>query len=69
MDKNKTHGDTDWFSSEYSFPTEFQDAVKAHKFGEVFFADLPDRQWYYVIKKTYPDRVKKHMTVLKSIGR
>ena len=69
MDRNKTQGDTDWFSGEYSFPPEFQEAVKQHKFGEVFFADLPDRQWHYVIKKTYPDRVKKHMVILRSIGR
>ena len=69
MDKNTTHGDTGWFSGEYSFPQEFQDAVKQRKFGEVFFVDLPDKQWHYIVKKTYPDRVKKHMTILRSVGR
>ena len=69
MDRNKTHGDTDWFSGEYSFPKEFQDAVQQHKFGEIFFVDLPDKQWHYIIKKTYNDRVKKHMLILKSVGR
>jgi hypothetical protein len=68
MDRNKTHGDTDWFSGEYSFPKEFQDAVQQHKFGEVFFVDLPDKQWHYIIKKTHNDRVKKHMLILKSVG-
>ena len=69
MDRNKTRGDTDWFSGEYSYPKEFQDAVQQHKFGEVFFVDLPDKQWHYIVKKTYHDRVKKHMTILRAIGR
>ena len=69
MAGKETHGDTDWFSGEYSFPKEFQDAVKAHKVGDIFFAEVPDKQWYYIIKKTYDDRVKKDMTVLRAIGR
>jgi hypothetical protein len=69
MDRNKTRGDTDWFSGEYSFPKEFQDAVQQHKFADIFFVDLPDKQWHYVVKKTYNDRVKKHMTILRSVGR
>ena len=69
MDGNKTHGDTDWFSGEYSFPKEFQDAVQKHNLGEIFFVDVPEKQWHYIVKKTYNDRVKKHMTILKSIGR
>jgi hypothetical protein len=69
MDRNKTRGDTDWFSGEYSFPKEFQDAVQKHKRGDIFFVDLPDKQWHYIVKKTYNDRVKKHMTILRSVGR
>ncbi len=68
MDGNKTHGDTDWFSGEYSFPKEFLDAVQKHKLGDIFFVEVPDKQWHYIIKKTYNDRVKKDMTVLRSIG-
>jgi parvulin-like peptidyl-prolyl isomerase len=37
MDGNTTRGDTDWFFGEFMFPKEFQDAVAAHKLGEVFF--------------------------------
>ncbi len=48
-------------SREY-FPQEFQDAVKAHKLGDIFFVDMPEKQWYYVVKKTHNDRVKKEMT-------
>lgn len=69
MDGNTTRGDTEWFSGQFSFPKEFQDAVQAHKVGEIFFADVPEKQWHYIIKKTHNDRVKKEMTILRSIGR
>ena len=69
MDGNKTHGDTRWFSGEYTFPLEFLEAVQKHKTGDVFFVDVPDKHWHYIVKKTYDDRVKKHMTILRSIGR
>jgi parvulin-like peptidyl-prolyl isomerase len=69
MDGNKTHGDTDWFFGEYSFPKEFQDAVQNHKTGEIFFVDVSDKQWHYIVKKTYDDQVKKDITVLRANGR
>ena len=69
MDGNTTRGDTDWFFGEYSFPKEFQDAVAEHKTGEVFFVDVSDKQWHYIIKKTHDDRVKKNITVLRANGR
>ena len=69
MDGNKTHGDTDWFFGELMFPKEFQDAVKNHKTGEIFFVDVSDKQWHYIIKKTYNDQVKKDITVLRANGR
>ncbi len=69
MDGNKTRGDTDWFFGEYMFPKEFQDAVEKHKKDEIFFVDVSDKQWHYIIKKTHDDRVKKDIIVLKSNGR
>ena len=39
MDGNKTHGDTGWFFGEEMMPKEFQDAVKNHKTGDIFFVD------------------------------
>jgi parvulin-like peptidyl-prolyl isomerase len=69
MDGNKTHGDTDWFFGELMFPKEFQDAVKNHKKGEIFFVDVSDKQWHYIVKKTYDDQLKKDITVLRSNGR
>ena len=69
MDGNTTHGDTDWFFGEFMFPKEFQDAVQAHKLGEIFFVDVSEKQWHYIVKKTYNDRVKKDMIVLRATGR
>jgi len=69
MDGNKTHGDTDWFYGEYTFPKEFQDAVQNHKLGDIFFVDVAEKQWHYIVKKTYEDRVKKDIIVLRANGR
>jgi parvulin-like peptidyl-prolyl isomerase len=69
MDGNTTHGDTDWFYGEYMFPKEFQDAVANHKTGEVFFVDVSEKQWHYIVKKTHDDRVKKDIVVLRANGR
>jgi len=69
MDGNTTHGDTNWFFGEYSFPKEFQDAVQNHKTGDIFFVDVSDKQWHYIVKKTYDDQVKKDITVLRANGR
>ena len=69
MDGNNTHGDTGWFFGEEMMPKEFQEAVKNHKKGDVFFVDVSDRQWHYIVKKTYDDQEKKEITVLKANGR
>ncbi|HEY0679834.1 MAG TPA: hypothetical protein VGD17_16235 [Chitinophagaceae bacterium] len=69
MDGNKTHGDTGWFFGPEMLPAEFQDAVAKHKTGDVFFVDVSEKQWHYIVKKTYDDQVKKEMTVLKAVGR
>lgn len=69
MDGNTTHGDTGWFFGEEMMPKEFQDAVKNHKTGEIFSVDVSDRNWHYIVKKTYDDNDKKEMTVLRANGR
>ena len=69
MDDNKSHGDTDWFYGPYTFPQEFQDAVQNHKLGEIFFVDVADKQWHYIVKKTYDNQVTKDIKVLRSNGR
>jgi hypothetical protein len=69
MDGNTTHGDTGWFFGEEMMPKEFQDAVANHQPGEVFFVDVSDKQWHYIVKKTYPDDLKKDMTVIRANGR
>ncbi len=69
MDGNQTHGDTGWFLGEEQMPKEFQEAVKNHKTGELFFVDVSEKQWHYIVKKTYDDRDNKTMTVLRANGR
>lgn len=69
MDGNNTHGDTGWFFGEEMMPKEFQEAVKNHKTGEVFPVDVSDKQWHYIVKKTYDDNDKKEVTVLRANGR
>lgn len=69
MDGNTTKGDTDWFYGEYMFPKEFQDAVASHKLGDVFFVDVSEKQWHYIVKKTHDDRIKKDIVVLRANGR
>ena len=69
MDGNTVHGDTGWFFGEEMMPKEFQDAVKSHKLGDIFFVDVSDRGWHYIVKKTYDDDDKKTATVLRANGR
>ena len=69
MDGNNTHGDTNWFFGEEMMPKEFQEAVKNHKTGDIFFVDVSEKQWHYIVKKTYDDQLKKEITVLRSNGR
>jgi hypothetical protein len=69
MDGNTTHGDTGWFFGELMMPKEFQDAVKAHNTGDIFYVDVSDKQWHYIVKKTYDDDDKKVVTVLRANGR
>jgi parvulin-like peptidyl-prolyl isomerase len=69
MDGNTTHGDTGWFFGEEMLPKEFQEAVKNHKLGDIFFVDVSEKQWHYIVKKTYDDDLKKDITVLRANGR
>lgn len=69
MDGNTTHGDTGWFFGPEMLPAEFQEAVAKHKLGDVFFVDVSDKQWHYIVKKTFDDKVTKEITVLRANGR
>jgi parvulin-like peptidyl-prolyl isomerase len=69
MDGNTTHGDTGWFFGEEMMPKEFQEAVRNHKEGDIFPIDVSDKQWHYIVKKTYDDQIKKDATILRANGR
>jgi parvulin-like peptidyl-prolyl isomerase len=69
MDGNTTKGDTGWFFGPEMMPKEFEDAVKNHKKGDIFFVDVSAQNWHYIVKKTYDDDLKKDITVLRANGR
>jgi len=69
MDGNTTHGDTGWFFGPEMMPKEFQEAVQGHKKGEIFFVDVADKQWHYIVKKTWDDKDDKEYTILRANGR
>lgn len=69
MDGNNTKGDTGWFFGENMLPKEFQDAVAKHKKDEIFYVDVSEKQWHYIVKKTFDDDAKKEVTVLRANGR
>ncbi|MBI5539351.1 MAG: peptidylprolyl isomerase [Bacteroidia bacterium] len=63
MDNNKTFGDLGWFS-EGMMVKDFETAVKKHRQNDLFTVDIPDHKWYYVVLKTFDDRVKSTLVIL-----
>lgn len=51
MDPNQ-NTDMGWFVAGETIP-EFENAIKAHKKGEIFTVDSPQKHWYYVVLKTH----------------
>ena len=65
MDGNPNFGDTDYFL-EGSMEPLFEHAIRSHKTGEVFTVDIPSNSWYYVVKKTHPEKTKISLKVVKA---
>ena len=63
MDINAS-GDNGWFREKTLMP-EFEAAVRQHKKGDLFTVDIPENKWYYVVLKTFNDRVTQELTMLK----
>jgi parvulin-like peptidyl-prolyl isomerase len=63
MDGNTT-GNLGWIREDFVAP-EFADAVKSHKKGEIFTADVPSQKWYYVVLKTFDESYIKILTILR----
>jgi parvulin-like peptidyl-prolyl isomerase len=51
MDGNRKHGDVGFFQAGM-MAKEFEDGVRVHAKDEVFTLDIPDKKWYYIVKKT-----------------
>lgn len=63
MDGNK-NGDLGWFE-EGMMVKDFENAIKAHKKGDVFTVDIPENKWYYVVFKTFDDLEKVKLIIEK----
>ena len=63
MDGNRT-GDPGWFTKGMMVQ-EFETAVRAHKKNDIFTIDIPDRNWYYVVLKTFDETYIRKLTLLK----
>lgn len=59
-----TNGDLGWFREKTMMPA-FETAVRQHKKGDLFTVDIPENNWYYVVMKTFDDRVTQELTILK----
>ena len=59
MDGNQNFGDTNWFADGV-MAKEFSDAVKQHSLSDVFTVDVPENNWYFIVKKhTKPNNQSK----------
>lgn len=63
MDPNQKDGDTGPFTAGMMVKP-FEDAVRVHKKGDIFLVDVPDKKWYFVVKKTADNEGEKIRIVL-----
>ncbi len=53
MDGNsKKGGDIGWFQ-EGQMIKIFEDSIKTHSLGDIYYVDVPENKWYYIVKNTY----------------
>lgn len=64
MDGNSNNGDLGWFKPGMMFP-EFENAVKEHAKNDIFTLDIESQNWYYVVLKTYDNRNRDILTLIK----
>lgn len=58
------NGDVGWFK-ENVMAKEFELAIKQHNRNDIFTVDIPASKWYFVVLKTFDERITKRLTVLK----
>lgn len=64
MDGNLT-GDTHWFEEDMMMK-DFEVAVRSRKKGDLFTVDIPEKNWYYVVLKTFDDKLVTELTILRT---
>lgn len=65
---NKRGGDSGWFSRGEMTP-EFEDQISSdrHNIGDIFTIDVPSKNSYYVVLKTYDKKMIEEIKVLKIV--
>ncbi len=61
---NRDNEIIDWINGDI-FLDEFENAIKNHKLGEIFFVDVPADKFYYVVLKTHNIQVVNILTIIK----
>lgn len=56
-------GDLGWFDDGVMHLT-FEKEIKKHKKGDVFFVDIPENDWFYVVQKSFDDLEKVKFYIL-----
>lgn len=64
MDRHFEGGDLGWFK-EGRMVKEFEDAIRNHNKGEIFIVDVEKNKWYFVTLKTYENREKCELKLIK----
>lgn len=63
MDSSKD-GDLGWFAEGMMVP-DFEKAIKNHQQNDIFKVDIANENWYYIVLKTFNDKVIRELTILK----
>lgn len=64
----RTGGDSGWFKKDETHPKFFKAATSNNRYAnEVFFIEVPEQNWYYLVKKTYSPKPVREILVLKTL--
>ena len=63
MDGSKD-GDLGWFT-EGTMIKEFENEVARHSLNDIFTVDIPEKNWYYVVLKTFDDAIIDECKILR----
>lgn len=64
----RTGGDSGWFKKAETHPEFYKEATSNDRYAnEVFLIEIPEKNWYYLVKKTYSPKPIREILVLKTL--